>query len=163
MFCVGGHPGLVFGTMNCFVHIIMYGYYFGSVFNPQLKANLTIKRSITQLQIVSKYSYSISLRSTLSRTLIFFLLQIQFVLAIIHLSVPFFVTDCNYPKALLTIAISQNFIMLLLFSDFYYHAYVKPEQSKIKPNWMFHVSCLTKQNKREDKQSHIQYLQVLWS
>lgn len=55
LFCIGGHPGLVFGTLNCFVHIIMYGYYFGSVFNPKLKANLMIKRSITQLQIVSKY------------------------------------------------------------------------------------------------------------
>lgn len=50
--CAGGHPW-VFGTLNCFVHIIMYGYYFGSVFNPKLKANLMIKRSITQLQIVS--------------------------------------------------------------------------------------------------------------
>lgn len=70
-FCIGGHPGLVFGTMNCFVHIIMYAYYFGSVFNPKLKANLTIKRSITQLQIVSKYSNSISLRSTRLKTWIF--------------------------------------------------------------------------------------------
>lgn len=49
----GGHPWL-FGLLNCFVHLIMYGYYFGSVYRPQLKTNITIKRSITQLQIVSE-------------------------------------------------------------------------------------------------------------
>lgn len=53
-FDVGGHPW-IFGTLNCFVHIIMYGYYFGSVFHPVLKTNLMIKRSITQLQIVSEF------------------------------------------------------------------------------------------------------------
>lgn len=38
---------------------------------------------------------------------------------------PFFVPGCNYPRVLLIIAISQNFIMLMLFSDFYYNAYMK--------------------------------------
>lgn len=52
LFSIGGHPWL-FGLLNCFVHVVMYGYYFGSVYSPRMKENLTIKRSITQLQIVS--------------------------------------------------------------------------------------------------------------
>lgn len=103
----GGHCWL-FGWLNCFVHIIMYGYYFGSVFNPELKTNLLIKRSITQLQLI------------------------QFMIAIIHLSVPFFVPTCNYPRPVLVIGISQNLIMLLLFSDFYYQTYVKPKSQQAK-------------------------------
>lgn len=51
-FRLGGHPW-IFGLLNCIVHVFMYSYYFGSVFNPKLKTNLTIKRSITQMQIVS--------------------------------------------------------------------------------------------------------------
>lgn len=55
----GGQPWL-FGLLNCFVHVIMYSYYYGSVYSPKLKTNLFIKRSITQLQIVS-FFYSIKL------------------------------------------------------------------------------------------------------
>lgn len=49
---LGGQPWL-FGFINCFVHVIMYSYYFGSVYSTKLKTNYFIKRSITQLQIVS--------------------------------------------------------------------------------------------------------------
>ncbi|XP_055305050.1 elongation of very long chain fatty acids protein 7-like isoform X2 [Sitodiplosis mosellana] len=101
----GGHPWL-FGMLNCFVHVIMYGYYFGSVYSPKLKVNLTIKRSITQMQII------------------------QFMLSIVHLSMPFFVSDCGYPKSVLIIGISQNAIMMMLFSDFYYKTYMKAPKLK---------------------------------
>lgn len=47
----GGHPWL-FGLLNCFVHFVMYGYYFGSVYRPSLKQNVFLKKSITQMQIV---------------------------------------------------------------------------------------------------------------
>lgn len=56
LFSIGGHPWL-FGLLNCFVHVVMYGYYFGSVYSPRMKENLTIKRSITQLQIVSHLTW----------------------------------------------------------------------------------------------------------
>jgi len=100
-----GGQGWAFGMLNCFVHFIMYGYYFGSVYSPKLKTNLFIKKSITQMQIL------------------------QFMLIIAHLSLPFFV-ECHYPKVLLIIAISQNLIMLLLFADFYYATYIRPKKSK---------------------------------
>lgn len=52
----GGHPWF-FGLLNCFVHFIMYGYYFGSVYSPTLKQNLMVKKSITQMQIVSDWTF----------------------------------------------------------------------------------------------------------
>ncbi|XP_031636103.1 elongation of very long chain fatty acids protein-like [Contarinia nasturtii] len=100
----GGHLWL-FAVLNLFVHIIMYSYYFGTVCSENLKTNIFIKRSITQMQII------------------------QFVCTIIHLCLPFFVQDCGYPRSLLYVAISQAVIMLLLFSDFYYKTYIKS-----KPN-----------------------------
>lgn len=103
----GGHPWL-FGVLNCFVHVIMYSYYFGSVYNTELKTNLFIKKSITQLQII------------------------QFIFSIFHLSIPFFLDNCNYPRGVLIFAISQNLIMLILFSDFYYNTYVKSNRPKVK-------------------------------
>ncbi|XP_031636096.1 elongation of very long chain fatty acids protein 7-like [Contarinia nasturtii] len=103
----GGHPWL-FGLLNSFVHIIMYAYYLGTVYSDTLKTNIFIKRSITQMQII------------------------QFVFAITHLSLPFFIQSCNYPRPLLVIAISQNAIMLLLFSDFYYKTYIKSKLPKVK-------------------------------
>lgn len=54
-FYVGGH-GWFFGVLNSFVHFIMYGYYFGSVYRPELKQNTLIKKSITQLQMVSGWA-----------------------------------------------------------------------------------------------------------
>lgn len=54
LFFTGGHPWL-FGLLNCFVHVVMYSYYFGSIYSPKLKTNFFIKRSITQLQIVSSF------------------------------------------------------------------------------------------------------------
>lgn len=48
----GGHAWF-FGLMNCFVHVVMYAYYFGSVYSPALKQNLFVKKTITQMQIVS--------------------------------------------------------------------------------------------------------------
>lgn len=136
---LGGQPWL-FGFINCFVHVIMYSYYFGSVYSTKLKTNYFIKRSITQLQIVSHCCPFVDpfIQSKMAELIVVknftFFLQIQFVLSIIHLSIPFFTNDCSYPKKVLVIAISQNLVMLLLFSDFYYNSYIKPKRTKVKSN-----------------------------
>lgn len=50
--------------------------------------------------------------------------QIQFAILIVHFLYPI-LTDCAYPKALSFIGLSQNLFMFLLFSDFYYKAYMR--------------------------------------
>lgn len=62
------------------MHVIMYGYYFGSVYSPTLKTNLTIKRSITQMQIVSLNAISTTGEKNHS-TVPFSLLKIVFSLS----------------------------------------------------------------------------------
>lgn len=44
------------GTINSFVHIIMYAYYFLSALGPQLQPYLWWKKHITNMQMVSKRS-----------------------------------------------------------------------------------------------------------
>ncbi|KAG4075438.1 hypothetical protein HA402_015091, partial [Bradysia odoriphaga] len=46
-----GGQFLVIGTVNSFVHAIMYTYYLFSVLEPQLKKNVTIKRVVTAIQM----------------------------------------------------------------------------------------------------------------
>lgn len=120
----GGHPWL-FGLLNCFVHILMYAYYFGSVYYEELKKMIWIKRILTKIQIV-RFPFSFKCWNNFYHAfcvcLLFF--QIQFILSITHLCIPLFYGDCNYPKGLLIMGITQNTIMLVLFSDFYFKAYV---------------------------------------
>lgn len=126
----GGHAWF-FGLMNCFVHVVMYGYYFGSVHSPTLKQNMTVKKSITQMQIVSgrgRNFFGFDFKMDLPFTSISF--QIQFVLTIIHMTRPLIMQDCDYPTSFLLLGISQNLTMLVLFSDFYYKAYIKNNKRK---------------------------------
>lgn len=92
-----GHPvlGLV---INCFVHVIMYAYYFLSLLGPSARPYMWWKRYLTQVQIV------------------------QFVVMITHASIPL-VKDCGYPRALIFIGVPQILLILLLFVNFYVRAY----------------------------------------
>lgn len=131
-----GGQGWLFGLLNCFVHFVMYGYYFGSVYRPKLKQNIFLKKSITQLQIVSDAEYSmLSTKMKYELSIKHSIFQVQFILTIIHLSIPLVMDECGYPKAILSIGISQNIIMLMLFCDFYYNAYIKPSKIK-KSTWI---------------------------
>lgn len=42
------------GTINSFVHVIMYGYYFLTSYRPELKNSMWWKKHITQIQLVSE-------------------------------------------------------------------------------------------------------------
>lgn len=55
----------------------------------------------------------------------YFPLQLQFAILVIHFVNPIFFFECGHPKFLAAIGVTQNFFMFLLFSDFYYKAYVK--------------------------------------
>lgn len=39
--------------INSFVHVCMYGYYMLSVYDKKFKTSVTLKRKITELQLVS--------------------------------------------------------------------------------------------------------------
>ena len=49
----GGH-GVLLGTINCFVHTIMYFYYFLTAISDSYKKSIWWKKHITQLQMVKQ-------------------------------------------------------------------------------------------------------------
>ncbi|XP_073989567.1 very long chain fatty acid elongase 7-like isoform X2 [Rhodnius prolixus] len=100
----GGHV-CFFGTINCLVHMFMYVYYFLAAKYPSYKS-VWWKRNITQLQML------------------------QFFIVLVHHSQALLNPDCEYPKYLLVIFISQNFLMIYLFARFYYKAYLAPKKDK---------------------------------
>ena len=40
-------------VQNTFVHLVMYGYYFLTIWNPDLGKSGALKQNVTRLQIVS--------------------------------------------------------------------------------------------------------------
>lgn len=49
----------------------------------------------------------------------------QFAILVVHFINPIFFYECGHPKFVAAVGVTQNFFMFLLFSDFYYKAYVK--------------------------------------
>ncbi|XP_065288453.1 very long chain fatty acid elongase AAEL008004-like [Dermacentor albipictus] len=86
-------------SVNAFVHVIMYSYYFLAALGSSVQKYLWWKRYLTQLQIV------------------------QFIGLKMHLSITLFY-DCGYPRSLALFALSQGFFGLLLFINFYVRNYV---------------------------------------
>ncbi|XP_013134265.1 PREDICTED: elongation of very long chain fatty acids protein 7-like [Papilio polytes] len=104
----GGH-GTFIGLVNCFVHVVMYMYYFLTVAVPSVKQSSGWKKYITQLQIL------------------------QFLMTIIHMSTIVFKPDCGYPRWSAALFLPQNIFMLILFVDFYIKTYLKKQTAVIKP------------------------------
>ncbi|KAH6927297.1 hypothetical protein HPB50_001562 [Hyalomma asiaticum] len=98
LFAPEGQPTLGV-CLNVFVHMIMYSYYFLATFGPSVRKYLWWKKYLTTLQIV------------------------QFVLIMIHLSIPLFV-DCGFPRHLIMMGNVQTFLILCLFVNFYFKTYV---------------------------------------
>lgn len=65
--------------------------------------------------------------------IIIILFQTQFFLLFIIYLPPAFDSNCAYPKPIVFALLPQNFLMVLLFSKFYYTAYIKP---KNKNTWV---------------------------
>lgn len=91
-----GHNTLL-GLINTYIHVIMYGYYFLTALNSELKLSIW-KKYITQLQIG------------------------QFAILFLHYLRPIVMGNCKYPIIWLFLACMQNAFMLILFSDFYIKA-----------------------------------------
>lgn len=104
-FYPGGHTSML-GIVNCYVHFVMYFYYFLTVLKPQM-VSLKWKKLLTILQIV------------------------QFSSMVVHFSVPLFIyPSCQYSKYWLSLSLAQNIFMLVMFLDFYVRAYIiKPKKT----------------------------------
>ncbi|XP_063365850.1 very long chain fatty acid elongase 7-like [Cydia amplana] len=88
------------GTLNSFVHVIMYGYYGLSAY-PSLAKYLWWKKYITSFQLI------------------------QFGLIVLHAFASVFVSKCNTSFVMLFIIFFNLGVMIYLFSDFYVKSYVK--------------------------------------
>ncbi|KAH6927189.1 hypothetical protein HPB50_000821 [Hyalomma asiaticum] len=93
--------------VNPLVHVIMYSYYFLAALGTSVQKYLWWKRYLTELQIV------------------------QFVVLMAHMSITLFY-DCGYPSALALLSISQGFLGLGLFINFYVKTYLKAAKQKDK-------------------------------
>ncbi|XP_075155761.1 very long chain fatty acid elongase 7-like [Haematobia irritans] len=93
------------GILNSFVHFAMYLYY--QVAAMKLNINLeNWKRRMTQLQFL------------------------QFFLMLVHHSLPLVNNWCNANEKFLMFSCSQNFIISLLFGNFYYHTYILKDRKR---------------------------------
>lgn len=91
--------------LNSMMHIIMYSYYFLSSLGPAVQKYLWWKKYLTTLQIT------------------------QFLVMIGHGLIPL-VVDCGYPRILMTLALPQIFVVLVLFINFYVQAYSKSKNTQ---------------------------------
>lgn len=97
-----GGSGTFHGLLNCIVHVIMYTYYGLSALGPAYQKFLWWKKHLTSMQLI------------------------QFVIVTCHISQYFFMKDCphQYPIFIYIIAL-YGLIFLILFLNFWYHAYTK--------------------------------------
>ncbi|XP_045521705.1 elongation of very long chain fatty acids protein 7-like [Pieris brassicae] len=102
-FIAGGH-GTFSNIVNNLVHVIMYAYYMLAAMGPQYEKYLWWKKYLTTMQLS------------------------QFFLVLFH-SISALICDCGYPKIIASGLILHSSIFIVLFMNFYMHAY-KPEKPK---------------------------------
>ncbi|KAH8339915.1 hypothetical protein KR067_002544, partial [Drosophila pandora] len=90
------------GTLNLFVHAVMYAYYFAAALYPQMKNKLWWKKYITKLQMVQ-----------------FMILLGQSILTV------WLNPSCTVPMPIQYIQLAVASSMMVMFGNFYYHTYVK--------------------------------------
>ncbi|XP_004924759.1 elongation of very long chain fatty acids protein 7 isoform X1 [Bombyx mori] len=94
------------GTVNSFIHVIMYGYYLVAGLGPQYQKYLWWKKHLTSMQLI------------------------QFCLVLYLNVVGLFSQNCNYPKSLNVIVVTNCLAFLYMFGRFYYNSYVKNNRGK---------------------------------
>lgn len=102
--CPGG-SGCFAGMLNCFIHVLMYGYYMLSAFGPHMQKYLWWKRYLTRLQII------------------------QFLMVFIHTSYAI-KHGCGYSKTLSWMLWVYMMSLFMLFSHFYNQAYKSKKEAK---------------------------------
>ncbi|XP_029534438.1 very long chain fatty acid elongase 7-like [Oncorhynchus nerka] len=100
-FAAGGQ-GTFHALLNCVVHVIMYSYYGLSALGPAYQKYLWWKKYLTTIQLI------------------------QFVIITTHIWQYFFMKDCPYQFPIFIYIIGlYGLVFLLLFLNFWYHAYTK--------------------------------------
>ncbi|KAL1439580.1 hypothetical protein MTO96_010109 [Rhipicephalus appendiculatus] len=84
--------------LNCFVHVIMYAYYFLSLLGPAVQKHLWWKRYLTQVQVV------------------------QFCIIFVHMLIPLFY-KCGYPRPHVYVLVCEAVFFFTMFMRFYFKAY----------------------------------------
>ncbi|CAG4931912.1 unnamed protein product [Parnassius apollo] len=141
----GGHMTFLV-PINSFVHIIMYTYYFLTVWDESYKKSMWWKKHVTQIQISSRtlwyvvrHSHALSKVRRLKDDTLFIriidIFQLQFSILLLHFLMLVVANDCTFPRQPAYILIPQNLFMVILFSDFYYKTYVKSKKNNyVKSN-----------------------------
>lgn len=103
--CMAVGMSLVPGIINCFVHVVMYLYYFFSTFTNFRGVVLKVKPFVTILQLV------------------------QFIILLTHISQAF-LPSCGYSNTYASIVGGHTFVNLCLFINFYRSTYIKKRGKK---------------------------------
>eukprot|EP00112_Aurelia_sp_Birch-Aquarium-sp1_P016758 Seg3820.2 transcript_id=Seg3820.2/GoldUCD/mRNA.D3Y31 product="Elongation of very long chain fatty acids protein 5" protein_id=Seg3820.2/GoldUCD/D3Y31 len=102
---VPGGVGCFAGMLNCFIHVLMYSYYFLAAFGPHMQKYLWWKRYLTRLQII------------------------QFVFVFLHTSYAIKI-DCGFNKGFLWFLWLYMLTLFMLFSHFYKQTYTSKQKEK---------------------------------
>lgn len=100
-----GHEPSIVGILNSIVHSVMYVYYMIAALGPKYRKYLWWKRYITWMQMT------------------------QFVIILIYNSFALY-HSCDLNKNVLKAIMGHSLVNLLMFMNFYYHAYIKPQKYK---------------------------------
>uniref|UniRef100_A0A336LMV5 Elongation of very long chain fatty acids protein n=1 Tax=Culicoides sonorensis TaxID=179676 RepID=A0A336LMV5_CULSO len=98
-----GHEPAIVGILNSIVHSVMYLYYTIAAMGPKYRKYLWWKRYITWMQMT------------------------QFLIILCYNSIGLY-RSCEMNLNVLKAIMVHAFINLLMFMNFYYHAYIKPER-----------------------------------
>lgn len=123
---MAGSHGTLLGIINSYVHVVMYTYYFLTSFKQELKNSFWWKKHITHIQLVSS-GFTILTNFQFDKISVRF--QAQFAILVIHFLNPLVFFECSYPRVLSFVGLTQNVFMLILFSDFYYKAYIRKRKN----------------------------------
>lgn len=96
---IKGEQGAIVGSMNSFIHTIMYSYYFLSALGPEVQKYLWWKKYITRLQML------------------------QFVIIIVYM-LTLIIGRCDLPASFTYFMIFQGGSFFVLFANFYFKSYV---------------------------------------
>ncbi|PIK33878.1 putative elongation of very long chain fatty acids protein 4 isoform X1, partial [Apostichopus japonicus] len=123
---VAGGASYFSATVNCFIHILMYSYYFLSALGPWIQPFLWWKRYLTSpIGVTEVLDTTIDPRTNTHSLLPL----LQFILVMIHAVAGLF-QDCAFPRPFVFALVSYLISHIILFSNFYFHTYTKPKKVK---------------------------------